>query len=94
MTPNTTVSASSRFKKNYLHHPTHKVQSEKSNTQQSSEEEEYSLFHLNRVREGPANSPNQVSVIVNGKYLTMELDTGAAVSIISDTTRKSFVSYS
>ena len=32
-----------------------------------------------------ASEPISLLVLVNGKKLTMELDTGAAVSIISDT---------
>ncbi len=36
----------------------------------------------------PAASPIEVTVDVEGKPLTMELDTGAAVSIISDATRR------
>ena len=36
-----------------------------------------------------ASEPFNVPVLVNRKKLTMELDTGAAVSIISDQTRRS-----
>ena len=39
-----------------------------------------------------ASEPISLLVLVNGKKLTMELDTGAAVSIISDKTRKSLFS--
>ena len=35
-----------------------------------------------------AVNPIKVDVLVNNRSLTMELDTGAAVSVISDTTRK------
>ena len=39
-----------------------------------------------------ASEPISLLVLVNGKKLTMELDTGAAVSIISDKTRRSLFS--
>ena len=39
-----------------------------------------------------ASEPISLLVLVNGKKLTMEIDTGAAVSIISDKTRRSLFS--
>ena len=50
---------------------------------EASEAEEVTLY---TVGEKAAN-PIKVDVLVNNRSLTMELDTGAAVSIISDTTR-------
>jgi len=47
--------------------------------------EEYRLYQMTNRASEPFNVP----VLVNGKKLTMELDTGAAVSIISDQTRRS-----
>ena len=35
-----------------------------------------------------ATYPIKVDILINGRSLPMELDTGATVSIISDTTRK------
>ncbi len=51
-----------------------------------SESEEYFIFKLS----APTTSPIEVTVEVEGKPLTMELDTGAAVSIVSDVTRRIF----
>ena len=50
--------------------------------------EEYHLYRLNEHSSEPIN----VTVTINGKQLTMELDTGAAVSIISDHTRRNLFS--
>jgi len=43
---------------------------------------EYRLYQMTNCASEPFNVP----VLVNGKKLMMELDTGAAVSIISDQT--------
>ena len=53
--------------------------------QEQEETEEYSLFRL-----GPANkgSPYNVMVEVDGQSVTMEVDTGAAVSLMSEVTFK------
>ena len=65
------------------HRSTHRVQEaadpRPSDTEASSGEE-YHLYRLNERSSEPIN----VTVTINGKPLTMELDTGAAVSIISD----------
>ena len=52
--------------------------------QDDSETEEFHLFKFKETRP----SPIQVSLKVEGKPLTMELDTGAAVSIITEATRR------
>ena len=52
---------------------------------QSEHEEFYSLNKFS----SPGTNPIYIFVQIKGKLLTMELDTGAAVSIISDSTRKS-----
>ena len=49
-----------------------------------SDPEELPLFTLGEK----ATNPIKVDILINGRSLPMELDTGAAVSIISDTTRK------
>ena len=64
-------------------HGTNLVQREKANSTDSETEE----FHLLKLKE-PASNPIQIPVKVKSKSLIMELDTGAEVSIISETTRK------
>ena len=64
-------------------HGTNLVQREKADSTDSETEE----FHLFKLKE-PASNPIQIPVKVESKSLVMELDTGAAVSIISETTRK------
>ena len=44
-------------------------------------------YHLHKLHDCSSN-PINVPVVVNGRQLTMELDNGAAVSIISEETRK------
>ena len=43
---------------------------------------------MNRVHGRYSNVPVYVHMLINGKRLSMELDTGAEVSIISEKTRK------
>ena len=64
-------------------HGTNLVQRETADSTDSETEE----FHLIKLKE-PASNPVHIPVQVEGKSLIMELDTGAAVSIISETTRK------
>ena len=66
---------------------THRVQEVESTTsdREANSGEEYHLFMMT----DRSSEPIRVSVIVNGKELEMEVDTGAAVSIISDQTRRS-----
>ena len=78
---NKSVPPVSRPKTRY--HDTHLVQHEKNDTMDS-ESEEFHLFKLN----APSSNPIEVTVNVKDKPLTMELDTGAAVSIISEATRR------
>ena len=78
---NKSVPPVSRPKTRY--HETHLVQHEK-NDSTDSESEEFHLFKLNE----PSSNPIEVTVNVEDKPLTMELDTGAAVSIISEVTRR------
>ena len=63
---------------------THLVQREKEDSTDSDTEEDFRLFKFKE----PASAPIQIPVKVEDKSMTMELDTGAAVSIISETTRK------
>ena len=62
---------------------TNRIQKQATDTEGSSSEE-YQLHHVG-VR---SCDPVEVQVTVNGKQLTMEVDTGAALSIISESTRK------
>lgn len=50
--------------------------------QASGPSEEYSMYHVGTG----SNNPFHATIIVNGRPLTMEVDTGAAVSIVSETT--------
>ena len=65
---------------------THQVQEDpvESGTEASSDEE----YRLHKLTER-SSDPITVTVTIDGKQLPMELDTGAAVSIISDKTRRS-----
>ena len=63
----------------YHQRRTHRVQEE--DTDKNSGEE----YHLHRLGKR-ASEPIAVDVFIDGKQLAMELDTGAAVSIISDET--------
>ena len=78
---NKSVPPVSRPKTRY--HDTHLVQHEKNDTTDSESEE----FHLCKLN-APSSNPIEVTVNVEDKPLTMELDTGAAVSIISEATRR------
>ena len=60
---------------------TNAVDREEDEDLEEEEEEEYALFSIRSNRE-----PIRVEVLVNGKSLSMILDTGAAVSIISEAT--------
>ena len=44
---------------------------------------EYSLYKISSKQE---SKPLQVEVVINGQPLTMELDTGAAVTLVSEET--------
>ena len=59
---------------------THALESETSSP--ASEQQAYTLFPVNSQRVNPI----EVSVTVDGVPMTMELDTGAAVSVISEHT--------
>ena len=63
---------------------THQIQTEAA--AEGSSSDEYPIFKLGER----SSKPLEVPLIINGKRLTMELDTGAAVSIISEATRKEF----
>ena len=51
--------------------------------QEQAESEEYSLFHLGPTTKG---SPYNMTVDVDGRSVTMEVDTGAAVALVSEVT--------
>ena len=57
-----------------------------SNTQVS---EEYQLFTIQQAGTGHVD-PLTVSITINGKSIPMEIDTGSAVSIISESVYKNF----
>ena len=61
---------------------THQIQTNEAADGSSSDE--YPIFKLGEC----SSKPLEVPPIINGKRLTMELGTGAAVSIISEATRK------
>ena len=63
---------------------THQIQTGEQSTNRESSSDEYPIFKLDER----SSNPIAVPLLVNGKQLTMELDTGAAVSIISEATRK------
>ena len=69
-------------KKNYRR--THHVHEPSAPDTDTSSGEEY---HLHKLEER-SPTPINVQVLVNGRQLTMEVDTGAAISIISEETRK------
>ena len=75
----------SQQKQKRRHNKTHRVQDDTStlDTEESSGEE----YHLHKLG-AHSSHPMEVQVLVNDQRLTMEVDTGAAVSIISDATRK------
>ena len=51
----------------------------------NSDPQEYSLFHIQGCKSSP---PILITLKVNGVDLTMELDTGATLSLISEKTYK------
>ena len=64
---------------------THELHQEKQATENTdSEAKEFPLFKFNE----PSSNPIEIQVKINDQCLTMEVDTGAAVSIISNSTRK------
>ena len=77
--------AQGRSKKN--HRRTHHVHSEVEASISDSDASSGEGYHLHKLHDRSSN-PINVPVFVNGRQLTMELDTGAAVSIISEETRK------
>ena len=57
----------------------------------ASEPEEFSLFHVSRVKPAYSKAGFTVDLVVDEKPLVMELDTGASVSLVSERTwRKLF----
>ena len=82
---NTTQTAAAIKQREVLQEETEKThQNQTEEAAKHSSSDEYPIFTL-----GERSSKSiEVSLIVNGKRLTMELDTGAAVSIISEATRK------
>ena len=68
------------------------VKSQHTNTVQTNEttktDSESEEFYNLKLTTPAATSPIEVSVEIEGKTLSMEVDTGAAVSIISEVTRK------
>ena len=74
-----------RSKKN--HRRTHHVHKEVEASISDSDASSGEGYHLHKLHDRSSN-PINVPVLVNGRQLEMELDTGAAVSIISDETRK------
>ena len=67
---------------------THHVEHEKTDTTDSENE----TFHVFKLAE-PSSSPIHVTVKIEDEPLKMEVDTGAAVSIISEATRKAKFSH-
>ena len=61
-----------------------RVHDDQKTTETKSSSEEYEVHNVGRY----SNDPVYVHVLINGKKLSMELDTGAEVSIISEKTRK------
>ena len=53
-------------------------------TETESSSEEYKVHNVGRY----CNDPVHIHVLINGKRLSMELDTGVEVSIISEKTRE------
>ena len=53
-------------------------------TETESSSEEYTVHNVRRY----SNDPVYVQMLINGKWLSMDMDTGAEVSIISDRTRE------
>ena len=66
------------------HRRTHHIHEPSASDTDASSGEEYHLHNL----EERSSTPINVQVLVNGQQLTMELDTGAAIFIISEETRK------
>ena len=81
---NTTQTAAAIKQREVLQEETEKTHQNQTEEAKDSSSDEYPIFKLGER----SSKPIEVSLIVNGKRLTMELDTGAAVSIISEATRK------
>ena len=71
-------------KKNRTYHKTKWVQQQQPDIDESSEDSDLPLLHV----EDRSNHPITVEIEVNNRKLLMEVDTGAAVSIISEETQK------
>ena len=56
----------------------------RSHSSEDSNSDEYELHHLGKR----SSEPVQVQMIINGKRLDMEVDTGAALSLISESKRR------
>ena len=61
-----------------------RVQDDQGATETESSREEYKVHNVGRY----SNDPVYIHMLINGKKLSMELDTGAEVSIISEKTRE------
>ena len=62
-------------------------------TQEQEQATEHETLGLNIFTIGGRSTrPIYADLVINGKQLTMEVDTGAAVSVISEETRKSLLS--
>ena len=63
---------------------TYRLDDKRSHSFEDSSSDEYELHHMGKR----STEPVQVQMTVNGKKLDMEVDTGAALSLISDSKRK------
>lgn len=86
LTPQTRSTGGHKQKHRRAHHVHEEVSPSASDTDASSGDE----YHLHKLDER-SSRPIAVKVLVNERPLTMELDTGAAVSIISEETRKALL---
>ena len=68
---------------------THRVQEAPDDRSSDNGESSGEEYRLHKLTDRSSSTPINVAVRINGKTLTMDLDTEAAVSIISDQTRKS-----
>ena len=55
-------------------------------TEASPQTDEYSLFNVESWASPAATKPLVVEVIINGQTLSMEVDTGSAVTLVSEGT--------
>ena len=69
------------------HRRTHRVHKEVEPSTSDSDASSGEGYHLHKLHEHSSN-PINLQVLVNDRQLTMELDTGTAVFIISEETRK------